>query len=88
MCSKAFPMKDRFCARDWLLARGILNLVTRYSSRMDAHDVYRRVLDDLQPDAAWRGAICDLPSYETGVAICQRLTFAALAIVEQEHAPR
>jgi hypothetical protein len=52
---------------------------------MDGHAVYRRIMDELQEDTVSCPKceeISDLPRFETGIAAMERMTLAALSIVE------
>jgi hypothetical protein len=85
ICTQGFPTKHRFSISDTRLAWGVLLTVARYRRDMDGHAVYRRIMDELQEDIAsypMCEELSDLPHFETGSAAVQRMTLAALAIME------
>jgi hypothetical protein len=90
ICTRGFPTKDRFSIRDTRLAWRVLSTVARYRRDMDGHAVYRRIMDELQEDIVSCPTceeISDLPRFQTGIAAMERMTLAALAIVEGERGP-
>jgi hypothetical protein len=88
MLVHGLPMQDRFTSEDKRLARGILQAVVRYRRKMSAHAVYRSLMHDMRTCVESCDVLRDSLRIETGVAVVQRMIFAALAIVEQEHCPR
>jgi hypothetical protein len=84
-------MRDQFDAMDKRIASEILSAVTRCRRRMDDHDIYRQIMDEVQTqlvNSDWFGAHRASPLFESAIARIQRMVFAALAISRSEHRRR